>query len=111
MAIFVFTGSPQVVWEKIRAAIGQGRIETWEIDTDNDLTHSPPQWKNKAWFRCYVNNDKLSFALFGVKGIAMTKVVYGVYHGRLIETLLAHFDTEFSSISATASRAQIDRFS
>jgi hypothetical protein len=32
----------------------------------------------------------------------VTKIVYGYYHGHLIETFLNHFDSDFSDGSATA---------
>ena len=110
MAVIVLTTSPKALWSSIQTAITQGRIETWQFDSDGDLSHTPPQWINKAWFRPSVQNDKLAFALWGVKGTAMTKVVYGVYHGRWIESLLTHFDTQFPQVYATGGRDPIDNF-
>ena len=49
-----------------------------------------------------VEEDKLVFSILGRKSKAMSKAVYGVYHGRLIEMLLTHFDTSFSRASASA---------
>jgi hypothetical protein len=44
----------------------------------------------------------LVFGLLGQKSVVTTSVVYGVYHGRLIEMLLVHFDGSFSTATATA---------
>lgn len=41
----------------------------------------------------------------------MTKMIYGVYHGRFIEMMLAHFDTDFSLATASAQKdSPIDVF-
>ena len=32
----------------------------------------------------------------------MSKTLYGVYHGRLIQTLLIHFDDKMKTVCATA---------
>ncbi|ERJ35113.1 hypothetical protein L810_2257 [Burkholderia sp. AU4i] len=40
----------------------------------------------------------------------MTKVVYGVYHGRFLEMLLAHFDHSFSNATATAHADSTDNY-
>jgi hypothetical protein len=50
------------------------------------------------------------FGLIGKKDVAMTKGIYGIYHGRFIEMLLTHFDTEFNNISATAKADTVDVF-
>jgi hypothetical protein len=43
--------------------------------------------------------------------VAMTKVIYGVYHGRFIEMLLTHFDDSFTSATATAQKeSNVDIF-
>jgi hypothetical protein len=48
MAIFVATTNPNDLLKKIKLAIKEGHVDTWECDGDGDFTHSVPQWKNKA---------------------------------------------------------------
>jgi len=39
----------------------------------------------------------------------MTKLIYGIYHGRFIEMMLVHFDLDFSKAFATALTEEPDR--
>src|SRR5215470_18128541 len=102
MAVRVFCSNPTDLLNKIKAGIRDGSIETWQIDSDGDLTHSPPQWRNQAWFRPVALADRIVFNILGQTEKAMSKVDYGVYHGRLIEMLLTHFDEDFLRATATA---------
>jgi hypothetical protein len=102
MAVRVFSDNPSDLLKKVNASIHNGGITTWKVDGAGDLTHSPEQWEFKAWFRPSVQDDKLVFFILGRKSEAMSKAIYGVYHGRLIEMLLTHFDGEFTSATATA---------
>jgi hypothetical protein len=109
MAVRVFCDSPKSLLESIKRAIREGSVETWALDIDGDLTHSPEQWKDKAWFRPVIEDDQIRFNILGQKNVAMSKTIYGVYHGRFIEMLLAHFDTQFSRATATALPISGDR--
>jgi hypothetical protein len=111
MALIVVTPGPNGLLAAIKKAIDDGDIDTWEYDEDGDFTHVPPQWNKKAWLRPVVTSGLLQFGLLGQKGIAMTKTIYGVYHGRFIEMLLTHFDDSFSSATATAQKdSTVDNF-
>jgi hypothetical protein len=102
MAVRVFCDNPTELLANIKGAIRAGTVETWSLDSDGDLTHSPQQWKNKAWFRPSVETEKVVFYLLGQKTEKMSKEIYAIYHGRFIEMLLAHFDLKFSRATATA---------
>jgi hypothetical protein len=102
MAVNVQCSEPQELLNGIRKAIRDGSIETWLVDSDGDFTHAPTQWKHKAWFRPRVTDDRLIFNILAPRGTDMTRTVYGVYHGRLIEMLLTHFDLKFARACATA---------
>jgi hypothetical protein len=102
MAVRVFCDNPTELLGKIKKAIREAEVETWLLDSDGDFTHSPAQWKNKAWFRASVETDRIVFYIFGRKAERMSKEIYAIYHGRFIEMLLAHFDTKFSRATATA---------
>jgi hypothetical protein len=109
MAVRVFCDEPATLLKNVRAAIRNDKIDTWELDGDGDLTHSPQQWRNLAWFHPSVRDGQIVFYIIGQKSKAMSKVVYGVYHGRLIEMFLSHFDTDFSSAVATSLPIDGDR--
>jgi hypothetical protein len=102
MAVRVFTDDPTGLLNRIKAAIRDGSIVTWELDVEGDLTHSPEQWKNLAWFRPVTSAYRVIFKILGRNNTAMSRVTYGVYHGRFIEMLLTHFDLHFSRTTATA---------
>lgn len=102
MAVRVFTDYPTALLDEIKVGIRAGSVKTWQLDTDGDLTHSPEQWRKKAWIRPRTEEDKLVFNILGPKGRRMSSAVYAVYHGRLIEMLLRHFDQRINWTSATA---------
>ena len=55
MAIIIKTNNPSGLLKAIYKAIDDKEIETWIYDADKDFTHTPDQWKNKAWLRPKVN--------------------------------------------------------
>jgi hypothetical protein len=111
MALTVNTSNPRALLNGIRKAIDDKKVETWEYDKDGDFTHKPEQWRNAAWLRPVVGNGVLQFGLLGPQNKGMTKLIYGVYHGRFIEMMLTHFDNDFSSASATAQdQSGLDHF-
>lgn len=102
MAVNVLGSEPQELLTAIRKAIRAGSIVTWLVDSDGDFTHAPEQWKHKAWFRARVTEDRIIFNILAPRNTDMTRAVYAVYHGRLIEMLLTHFDLKFTRAFATA---------
>jgi len=110
MALFVDTPRPQDLLDAIYKAIDNKTIQTWEYDKDRDLTHSPDQWKNKAWMHPTIKASQLQFGLLGQKNIVMSKLIYAVYHGRFAEMLLNHFDDKITNITASASKHSSDSF-
>ncbi|WP_157381590.1 hypothetical protein [Burkholderia ubonensis] len=110
MAITVYTHAPQTLLNSIRKAIDDKKVETWTYDNDGDFYHTPDQWSKKAWLRPHVQQGVLLLGLLGQEGVAMTKLIYGVYHGRFIEMLLTHFDSDFSNASSTALEGAVDHF-
>lgn len=100
--VTIQTSAPQALLTAIKKAIDSNRVQTWTYDSDGDFTHSAPQWNHKAWLRPFVQSGALSLSILPPNGTKLSKEVYAIYHGRFIEMVLAHFDTEFSSGSATA---------
>lgn len=102
MAVRVSCDDPQKLLKHIKAAVRDGTVQTWQLDSDGDFTHTPRQWINQAWFRPKTFAEELIFNLLGQTSSIMSKPTYGVYHGRFIEMLLTHFDEEFDVAIATA---------
>jgi hypothetical protein len=100
MALTIKTNSPSDLLKAIKAAIDAKQTVTWSYDKDDDFTHTPDQWKNKAWLRPKVEVGELKFLVVAPKDVQLTKAVSGVYQGRFIEMLVTHFETKFSTITA-----------
>jgi hypothetical protein len=111
MAIRVTTPLPGGLLAAIKKAIDEKHVETWTYDSDGDFTHTPFQWNKKAWLRPSVQSGALVFNILGQKSVALSKEIYGVYHGRFSEMLLAHFDDKFSDASASARATTADLIS
>ncbi len=110
MAIIVKTSNPSGLLSKIKKAIDDNSIDTWSYDSDGDFTHKPEQWKNKAWLSPKIYSSELRFGILKQKDIKLTRSIYGIYHGRFIEMLLNHFDSDFSQAQATAMKTEPDYF-
>ncbi|SRR5437667_6655734 len=102
MAIIVTTGNANTIVSSIKAFIDDGTIDTWEYDEDGDFTHTPNQWRQKAWFRARIEDGKITFHILTPTKTTMSRTTYAIYHGRFIEMLLTHFDEKFSRAVATA---------
>lgn len=82
----------------IRNALRDGLIPTWHMDMDGDITLTNTHWSNKAWFRINDGKDNpciMYFGLIGSRRIPLTNELYGVFHGRLVSSLLAYFNQLF----------------
>ena len=110
MAVLLTTNHPEELLKKIKEKIDSDGIDTWSYDEIGDFTHTPGQWKEKAWLRPKPQQGALAFGLMGQKEIAMTKQIYGLYHGRFIDMLLTHFDEDFSLAQATSIGTNLDQF-
>ena len=109
MSLIVDTSKPTQLLQAIKKQIDDGKIQTWTYDKDGDFTHTPDQWSGQAWLRPKVQPAALTFGLIGPKDVVMSKLIYGVYHGRFIEMLLTHFDRDFTLAHATASPTEYDQ--
>jgi hypothetical protein len=103
MAVTVVTSSPPTeLLAAVREAIQTKKVQTWELVQEVYLTHAPPQWARHAFFRPSVQHGTLVFHIVPPQGQNVTTEAYAVYHGRLIEMLLAHFDSKITQATATA---------
>lgn len=107
--IQLFSGvTPKKLWGNILEQIDNGVIDTWEIDSDGDLTNTSYQWRGEAWFRCRQNGNELIFGIVARRDKKMSKAIYGLYHGRFAEMLLTHFDTQIKEIRISSMPEKYD---
>lgn len=109
MAVVAFCSDPSNLIRQLKRAIIEGHVVTWSVDQDGDLTHSTGQWKNHAWMRPRLGVDKVIFNILPPRTQPISRETYAIYHGRLIEMLLAHFDRLISSVAATSMPTFEDR--
>ena len=102
MAVHFMTDRPTRLLNDFKKKIDDGEIETWSYDSTGDFTHTPNQWKYRAWLRAVKDSDRLRLNIIGSKTHDLTRAIYGVYHGRVIESMLAHCYDLFSVARATA---------
>lgn len=111
MAVIFKTNSPDRLLQSFKKKIDVGTVATWSYDSDGDFTHTPEQWKHKAWMRPHIKNGELVFTVVKQKQVDISSLVYGIYHGRLIESFLVHLDKEFIEGYATAMPVAADQIS
>lgn len=108
MSLHVKTATPRSLLKEIKSKIGEGRIDTWIVDSDGDFTHLPDQWQYHAWMRPFIVDDGIVFGIIAPKDIKISVTDYAVYHGRFAEMLLAHFDSMFSEVKASSMATKYD---
>jgi hypothetical protein len=103
MAIVVKTKTPKKLLAAYKKAVDDGHVTTWAYDSDGDFTHTAEQWNRKAWLRPRIQADEaLTLNILGPKDAKLSSRVYAIYHGRFIESMLAHCDGLFSEAHATS---------
>lgn len=103
MALKFDTKTPKRLLAAFKKAVDDGHVRTWTYDTDGDFTHSPEQWMRRAWLRPKViDGVQLKFIILAPIETKLSSEIYAVYHGRFIESMLAHCDTLFTSAVASA---------
>ena len=103
MAIRFITSTPKRLLSTFKKAIDDGHVDTWTYDNDGDFTHTPAQWHRLAWLRpSVVDGEKLVFKIVRPQGSTVPTEIYAVYHGRFIESMVAHCGEFFSDARATA---------
>ncbi len=110
MAVIIKTNTPEELLKLIKKAIDEGDVVTWSYDDDGDFTHTPNQWKYKAWLKPEIYDTELRLGIIKRNDEVLSKEIYGVYHGRFIEMVLVHFDGIITFASGTANKTDPDNF-
>ncbi|EKS31078.1 hypothetical protein [Afipia felis] len=106
MAVHFATDRASLLLDEFKARINQseefGRIETWHQSDDGvSYTHKDKDWKERAWFRPRVENDKLTFNIIRSSDWDASAAVYSFYHSEIIETFLRYLDLRFEGAIIT----------
>lgn len=109
MALEFSTSRPRSLLAKFKKGIDDGHVVTWSYDIDGDFTHTPDQWNSQAWLRPLVKEGALLFTILPPQDKKISKIVYAVYHGRFLESMLSHCDDDFDSAVATAQAEMGDK--
>jgi hypothetical protein len=109
MALNCFTDNPNGLLSAFKKAIDDGHVATWSYDKDGDFTHTAAQWKNLAWLRPSTVAGQLVLNTIKPKDTNITWEVYGIYHGRFIESMIIHCHGLFTNARATASPTEDDK--
>ena len=102
MAIIFETTNPSTLLSTFKKAIDDRKVVTWAYDSDGDFVHTPQQWSQVGWLRPRIQQGRLVFGFLARPNQKCTSEGYAVYHGRFIESMLAHCDALFSEAKATA---------
>jgi hypothetical protein len=102
MALSFYTSNPSGLLGAFKKAIDQRHVTTWSYDSEGDFTHTPEQWKSKAWLRPKIVSNQLKLFILAPESAQITWEVYAVYHGRFIESMIAHCHELFDNGCATA---------
>jgi hypothetical protein len=103
------TTTPNALLAALKKAIDDKKITTWTYN-QGYFAHTPPQWINKAWLKPIVDAAVgLRFGIIHPNNGIVTSESYAVYHGRFIEMMLAHFDSEFTNATSTAMATSYDK--
>jgi hypothetical protein len=108
MSLYFSTANPAALLASFKKAIADGHVVTWSYDDDGDFTHTPHQWNKQAWMRPSTTSNALSFRIIKPINKVVTWEVYGVYHGRLIESVTIHCNSLFTHASSTAVPTNLD---
>lgn len=104
MSVSASTTKPKALLAALYKAIDEGHIQTWryqDVGNVRWLTHSAKQWDALAWFKATVVAGGIVFNISPPPKKTLTTEVYAVYHGRLIEMLIAHFGESLTQTAAS----------
>jgi hypothetical protein len=100
MSVTAMTKDPAGLIKTINGDIAKGTIATWEVEKSGEYTHKPSQYYKKAWFRPTIGSNQVVFSLVQPTGTpGVTRELFGIYHGRLVEELVSHYKTLINLIT------------
>jgi hypothetical protein len=115
MAAYFESIRPKQLLADFDAAIalgnGKGGIATWKKTPNGYYTHTSAQYGSEAFLQAIISGNRLAFYIIKPQNKVVTMEAYAYYHGHIINTMLNHFNAQFSLASATAQTTVNDRCS
>ena len=108
MALNFETSDPGKLLAAFKAAIDVKQVVTWSYDKDGDFTHTPDQWKGRAWMRPSILSGRLVMNFLGNRTEVTKWDVFGVFHGRFVESMATHCNSLFSGVQMPAKPTNSD---
>jgi hypothetical protein len=101
MPVTIATADAPKLLKNILAKFDGQAIAGWESDGDS-FSLAAPQKSGKVWVRPFPQAGQLVLGLVPAEGQEMSKELFAVYCGRLVEMLLTHFSDLISSAQVSA---------
>jgi hypothetical protein len=96
MAIYFESANPAALLAAFKSAIDKTQVVTWSYDKNGDFTHTPEQWRYRGWLCPSLSSGRLIMSFLGSSDEVTTWEVYGIYHGRFIESMMVHCHSMFN---------------
>ena len=97
--ISLVSSDPTKLLTTFKKLIDDKKVVTWSYDKDGDFSHTPEQWKEFGWLRPSVGNGQLTLRFLGKQNKTTTWEAWAVYHGRFVESMMAHCNTLYTEAS------------
>jgi hypothetical protein len=102
IAVIVKTTNAKSLLNEIEKFLQDKKSNTWVINTKQEITHTPEQWNNQAYFKGAANtqNNEIEFHFGRYTNATKTwAALYPYYHGGFVSFLCDHFYGKFSSVT------------
>lgn len=102
MSLIIKLKNPEMFLLQLQNRVKENKIKLWEIDSIGNLIHTPKRFINKAWFKPHIDIEKeeIVFKYMNPVNEKNDKLLYGIYHGRLLKMVMSDFYKKFDIISA-----------
>jgi hypothetical protein len=111
MAVYLESANPAALLAAFKTAIDKGHVVTWSYDKNGDFTHTPEQWRYRGWLRPSLSSGRLTMSFLGSTDEVTTWEIYGIYHGRFIESMMIHCNLMFNEARAPSQPTSSDSIS
>jgi hypothetical protein len=111
MAVNFQSTNPAALLAAFKSAIDKGQVVTWSYDKNGDFTHSPEQWRHRGWLRPSLSSGRLTMNFIGSSDEVTTWEVYGIYHGRFVESMMVHCNSMFNDAQVPSQPTASDSIS
>lgn len=111
MAVIVATKNPNEFYYIFRDAAASGQIGPWERDAGGDFVFVTKNeaWRDRVRFRATSRPPgQVNFNILGRADEPMSVGLYAHCHGRLVASLIEHFQGQLTFVTVSAAPHQDD---